>query len=209
MNFAVIIPTRDRPMFFEHCKEQVASQTLKPEKVYAITYPPQSDDVDLCQRVKTGVEAAKADGIDLVFIIEDDDSYPVDYFERFAPHFSKYEFFGDDHTTYYHLKNRTYKIWHHPYRASLFTTGFKISALNNFNWPADNERFLDIKIWQYARHRKRVFVDTGAIGIKHGLGKTGGKGHYMRFKDVDVDLKFLQQHTNGSFEFYKNLMTIL
>jgi hypothetical protein len=209
MNFAVIIPTRDRPKFFEHCKEQLAQQTVKPSKVYAITYPPETEDFDLCERVKVGVQMAKGDGIDLVFIVEDDDKYPENYFERFAPFFNHYEFFGDDKTCYYHLKNKTYRTWHHPYRASLFTTGFKISALNNFDWPADNERFLDIKLWNYARHRKKKFVDTGAIGIKHSIGKCGGKGHYMRFKDVDVDLKFLESKTNGSFEFYKELMKTL
>ena len=210
MNFAVIIPDRgDRKQFFDHCLEQVAAFTLKPTFCYAVTYTPDSPEMDLTQRIKAGVQQAKDDGIDLVFIIESDDNYPANYFERFEPYFVNYEFFGDDYSTYYNLKNKTYRTWHHPGRASLFTTGFKISALNQFNWPADNERFLDIKLWQYAQRRKRKFVDTGAIGIKHGVGRTGGKGHFMRFKDVDVDLKFLREHTNGSFEFYKNIMQTL
>ncbi len=209
MKFAVIIPTRDRPKFYDHCIEQLSAQTLKPSKVYVIYYPPDSEEMDLVQRVRIGLDCIKAEGIDLVFILEDDDSYPTNYFERFSPFFNNYEFFGDQSTTYYNLKNKTYNTWHHPGRSSLFTTGFKISALSDFNWPADNEKFLDIKLWHHARTKKRKFIDTGAIGIKHAVGKTGGKGHYMRMKNVDVDLKFLKQHTNGSFEFYQQAMKSL
>lgn len=206
MKFGIIIPDRgDRPDFFSHCMWQIARFTLKPDHVFCINYAPESENVDLVQRVRVGVERAIQAGIDLVFIIENDDAYPADYFNRFQPYFEKFDFFGDERTTYYNLRNKTYRTWHHPYRASLFTTGFKISALNNFSWPSDDELFLDIKLWRYARHRRKKFVDTGAVGIKHGLGKTGGKGHYMRFKDVDVDWRFLQSKVNGSLDFYKNL----
>lgn len=207
MNFAVIIPDRgDRKLLFDQCLAQVAAFTLQPDKVYQVIYEPRSEDMDLVQRVKHGVSLAKSDDIDLVFVIESDDSYPKDYFERYAPYFNKYEFFGDQFSTYYNLKNKTFNTWHHPGRASLYTTGFKISALNAFNWPADNERFLDIKLWDYARRRKKIFINSGATGIKHGIGKVGGKGHTMRMQNIDVDLKFLESRTNGTFEFYKGLM---
>jgi hypothetical protein len=210
MKFAVIIPTRDRPKCFERCKEQLANQTLKPSKVYAISYPSESDEMDLVERVKIGVDVAHADGIDLVFIIEDDDAYPKDYFARFEPFFDKYEFFGDEYTTYYNIRNTTYRTWHHPSRSSLFTTGFKISALDLFNWPANNEKFLDIKLWEYARRKKKIFIKTGAVGIKgHGEGKTGGKGHIMKLTIHDKDLSFLKSKVNGSFEFYQQLMKTL
>lgn len=162
--------------------------------------------MDLVRRVKSGIELARRDGIDLVFIVEDDDKYPDDYFQRFQPYLKDFEFFGDEFTTYYNLRNKTYRTWHHPNRASLFTTAFKISALNLFDWPADNEKFLDIKLWQYARRRKKKFVKTDAIGIKHNLGLVGGKGHIMRFNNVDTNLKFLREHTNGSFDFYEQIM---
>lgn len=207
MNFAAIIPDRgDRPEFLQNCVKQIECFTLQPTEVFCIGHPPRSEEMDLVERVREGIHMAKQVGIDWVFIIENDDYYPPDYFERFAPYLEKYEFLGDDHTTYYHLKNKTYRTWHHPYRSSLFTTGFRISALNNFDWPPDNERFLDIKLWHYAKYKKKKFVDTGAIGMKHGLGKTGGKGHYMRFKDVDVDLKWLSTRVNGSMDFYKSIM---
>lgn len=207
MNFAAIIPDRgDRPEFLQQCMKQIRRFTLQPTEVYAVSYPPSSDKVDLVQRVRAGISLASKNGIDIVFIIENDDFYPEDYFDRFAPFFPNYEFFGDDHTTYYNLKNKTYRTWHHPFRSSLFTTGFKISALNLFEWPPDDYPFLDIRLWEYAKRRKKKFIDSGAVGIKHGVGKTGGKGHYMRFTDVDVDLKFLKSRVNGSIDFYENMM---
>lgn len=210
-DFAVIVPTRgDRPQFFEFCKWQLDRQTLQPKNRYYIAYEPESEEMDLVKRIKSGVELAKRDGIDLVFICEDDDFYPSNYFERFAPHFKSYEFFGGEHTTYFNLRNKTYKTWAHPNRASLFTTGFKISALNLFQWPSDNEKFLDIKLWEYARRRKKKFIISGTVGIKHGLGKTAGKGHIMRLGKVDTDLTFLKLHVDPvSFQFYKDLMLTL
>lgn len=206
MKFAVIVPDRgDRPEFFQHCMNQINRFTMKPNHVFCITNPPISENMDLTRRIREGCQLVLNVGLDLVFIIENDDFYPPNYFESFAPYFVNYEFFGDEFTTYYNLKNKTYRTWHHPGRASLFTTGFKISALDKFQWPADDEPFLDLRLWHYARSRKRRFVKTGALGIKHGVGKTGGKGHYMRFKDVDVDWRFLQSKVNGSIDFYKNV----
>lgn len=206
MEFAVIVPTRDRPRCLANCVRQMNRQTLQPDVIYYMAAPPESGDMDLVKRVREGVGLAKADGINLVFIIEDDDAYPDDYFERFKPFFEQYEFFGDDFTTYYHLGNKTYRTWHHPNRSSLFTTGFKISALNLFTWPPDNERFLDIRLWDYARRRKKKFIYSGAIGIKgHGEGKTGGKGHFMRLTNEDRDGSFLKSKVNGSIDFYNSL----
>jgi hypothetical protein len=206
MKFAALIPDRgDRPQFYNHCLEQIKRMTLKPDRIFAITYQPHSEEMDLVERVRYGIDLVIQSEINLVFILESDDNYPANYFEQFQPYFEKYDFFGDQNTTYYNLKNKTYNTWHHAGRSSLFTTGFKLSALDGFTWPKDNERFLDIKLWQFARGKKVKFVNTGAVGIKHAVGKVGGKGHFMRMKNVDVDYKYLQSKTNGSFEFYKNL----
>lgn len=207
MKFATITPTRDRPKLFRHCKEQLDRQTLQPDARYYIAYEPTSQKMDLVRRVRSGIELAQRDGIDLVFIVEDDDVYPNDYFKKFQPFFSYYDFFGDESTTYYHLKNRSYTTWNHVGRASLFTTGFKISALKDFTWPPDDEKFLDIRLWNFARGKKRKFVNTGAIGIKgHGEGLAAGKGHIMNFPKLDKDCKFLKSKVNGSFEFYSQYL---
>ena len=93
----------------------------------------------------------------------------------------------------------------HPGRSSLFVTGFKLSALKDFNWPKKTERFLDISLWSYAKTKKRKFVETSAIGIKHNCGKVGGRGHAMVMKNLDNDLTWLKENVDKeAFEFYSS-----
>lgn len=181
--------------------------TVKPATVYHINYPPRSEQFDLVDRIAEGVSRAQKDGFDWVFVCENDDWYPHNYFERFIPLMDKADFLGQDHTTYYNLKNCTYKTFDHPYRSSLFTTAFRISALNNFEWPDNSKAFLDISLWRYARHKRRKFIETGAIGVKHGLGLCGGKGHTFNMKHKDEGLTYLRQHTDEmGYEFYKRMI---
>lgn len=206
MKFATLTPTRgDRPQFLEFCKHQLSRMIVKPDASYFIDYPPVDNEVDLIGRIMQGVIQAKNDGFDFVFVIEDDDYYPADYF--FTP-FPDVDFVGTDSTIYYHLFNRTWQDWTHRDRASLFSTGFKISALQDFTWPPSNERFFDISIWRHrAQTRKTVFWrTTGAIGIKHGIGLCGGKGHVQRGKYNDQDLSWLKAHVdNEAYTFYSTL----
>jgi hypothetical protein len=208
VKFAVIIPDRnDRPEFTANCFRQLERMTLKPDKIYHMDMPPLGPGYDLVDRINQGASLAGQAGFDLCFIIENDDYYPADYFEQYAPYFNDYHFFGQEYSDYYNLKNQTHNRFIHPHRASLFTTGFKISALNNFDWPDNSKPFLDIPLWHYARHKKRKFVDTGAIGLKHGLGLCGGKGHRMNWpKNYDLDMNWLKKSVDKeSFEFYKSL----
>lgn len=181
---------------------------IKPDKSYFIDYPPKSDAVDLVERIKKGVELAKADGFDIVFILESDDYYPADHFRNFNRY--DYTFWGSEETTYYNLKSRTYSYFHHPGRSSLFTTGFKISALNGFPWIAPKNRFLDIALWEFAERSllpRQILATTQAIGIKHNLGLCAGKGHTIRGKNNDEDLQWLKQYVDKeAFEFYSDLM---
>lgn len=203
--FAVIIPDRgDRSELFNHCMKQVERFTTKPKYVIPVTHNPTSIDFDIIPRILIGIDKANKLGIDLCFIIESDDYYPANYFDRFSPYFEKHDFFGDEATTYYNLRNLTHNKFNHPYRSSLFTTGFKISALNNFDWPELNNPFLDIPLWKYGRHKRRKFIETGAIGMKHALGLCGGKGHKMTMKNQDPNMYWLKARVDSeSFEFYK------
>jgi len=202
-SFAVIIPDRgDRQQLTMHCLKQIARMTLKPDKVIHVNYEPTGQGFDLVERIREGIN--KAGSTDLCFIIENDDYMPTDYFERFGD-MSQHDFFGQQTSIYYNLINRTYTQLNHPGRSSLFTTGFRVSALNRFRWP-ENTPFLDIKLWEYAQDHRRKFVDTGAIGIKTGIGLCGGKGHRMIFGGKDPDLKWLQANVDSdSFDFYSNL----
>jgi hypothetical protein len=210
VKFCVIIPDRgDRPELTEFCLKQLERMTLKPDAVIHVNHLPWMCGVyDLVDRVKLGTTTAETceDKFDLCFIIENDDFYPANYFERFAPFFEDYHFFGQEFSDYYNLRNLSHNRFLHKDRASLFTTGFKISALNNFEWPANDKPFLDIEIWKYARHKKRKFIDTGAIGMKHGLGLCGGKGHRMNMPNRDYKMEWLKARVdNESFEFYKSM----
>lgn len=185
MKIAAITPTRgDRPEFLEHCKYLMEQQIRKPDKHYIIDYPPENDEVDLITRIRKGIEMAKADGMDYVAIIEDDDYYPEHYFETLEDVFTDTNilFTGSGTTIYYHLGFQAYREMWHPARSSLFTTAFKIDALNDFKWPSLIEPFLDLHLWNFAMAHHETCVIHGSfkcIGIKHGLGTCGGNGHYM------------------------------
>lgn len=207
MKFCVIIPDRnDRFQLTEFCLKQLDRMTLKPDNIFHMNNSPVGSGFDLVSRIYDGVKQAQVEGYDLCFVIENDDYYPANYFEKFAPYFEKYDFFGQEYSWYYNLRNLTYNKFDHQYRSSLFTTGFKISALNNFDWPDDSKPFLDIDLWKYARHRKRIFTDTGAIGIKTGLGLCGGKGHQFVMRSKDPEMKWMESKVDSeSFEFYRSL----
>jgi hypothetical protein len=213
MKFCTITPTRsDRPELLNHCIWQINRFRIKPDAVYLIDYPPDGPGFDLVTRIQTGVEQAQLDGMDWAVIIEDDDAYNRNYLDNFLPFMettgkNQVDFIGQETSIYYNLKNQTFKEWQHPHRSSLFITAFRISALNNFVWPTDQNPFLDIRLWEYARFRKRQFIKTGAIGMKHGLGLCGGKGHVQKNPNFDTDLKWLRASVDEkSFEFYKNLI---
>lgn len=204
MKFATITPDRgDRKPLMDFCKYQISRFEVKPDKSYFIDYAPRSEGIDIVPRVLEGIERAKEDDFDLVFILESDDYYDTTYFN----HIPDADFIGESNSIYYNLRNKTYQNFNHPGRSSLFTTGFKISALKGFR-PKENDRFLDISLWKYAfdAGKKVAFRETGAIGIKHGIGLCGGKGHKMNLKHKDSNLEWLSEHVDSeAFEFYKNL----
>lgn len=184
--------------------------TLKPDQSYFIDYPPVSTNVDLLERVKVGVEMAIKDGHEYAFIVEDDDWYEPFYFQAFRPAMEKgVDFLGCQTTMYYNLRNRTYQKIEHPGRSSLFQTGFKLSALEKFKWPARRTVMLDLYLWGHARVRKltRYFhQEPIALGIKHGQGVCGGKAHGMELKHKDQHHAFLKSSVDlEAFKFYMTL----
>lgn len=205
--YCTITPSRgDRPDLFRFCLIQLQKMNGGEHltNAYLMNERPTSEAMDLVPRIRKGVEMAKRDGFEWCFIVEDDDAYPEDYFERFLPYLDGYDFIGDDKSIYYNIKTLRYSVMSHPYRSSLFTTAFRISALNNFEWPDAATPFLDIKLWAYAKHKRKIFIDSGAVGIKHGLGLCGGKGHQMSLKNEDPQMKFLKSKLSDyHIDFYK------
>ncbi len=214
--FCTITPTRgDRPELLEHCKYQLSRMTTKPDKSYFVGYAPVSDAPDLVDRIRVGIAQAEADGFDIVAIYEDDDMYGPNYFK--SPIFTlrqypNLKFIGDTTTHYYHLKSLGMYMTNHPRRSSLFKTFFRISALKNFDWSSVQGVWLDIALWKFAyqEHGKRAvsLQDLDAVGIKHGCGLTGGKGHTMPYPVHDIpEMHWLSRQVRDEKEmcFYREM----
>jgi len=207
--YAIITPTRDRPNMLEFCKYQVSQFTIQPSKHYIIDFEPLSDKVDIAARLQLGIEMAKSDGIDVCFVVEDDDFYDATYISRFGD-FKGIDFFGTEYSIYYNIKTKQWQYLYHDGRSSLYSTGFRVSAMERFNWHTqEHTPFVDIAMWKYSelKYFKRKFIlNSGAIGIKgHGEGATGGKGHIINLKNHDKEMVWLQSNTaSEAFEFYKN-----
>lgn len=225
--FCTITPTRgDRPELLDFCKHQLTRMTLKPDASYFIDHTPMTTQCDLQDRLRRGIAKAKSDGIDWAFIIEDDDYYAPDYFQRFGAQFSNLfmgnsnvEFFGYQDTVYYHLPTRRWQHMHHRGRASLFCTAFRVSAMDSMNWGASSDPFQDISIWNWVSRMKRPavlmgfgeFVTPPAVGIKHGIGKCGGSGHTMKMERPDHtyagEIAHLKRIVDAeAYEFYTQLI---
>jgi len=201
VKFSVIIPDRgDRKELTEHCFFQMDRQTLKPSRVYHINYTPLNGEMDLTQRIIKGIDQSERDGLDKCFVIENDDYYPDDYFEKMQ---FDCDMIGSEKTTYYNLKHKRYKYLNHIGRSSLFCTGFRISKIKNMIFPIKG---LDVRMWLFGQGLKVEFRNTGAIGIKHGIGMCGGIGHIFNSNWIkDGSMWYLKsQVREESFEFYKN-----
>lgn len=205
-DYCTITPTRgDRGQLFWFCLRQL-DRMSEGRMNFVIDYKPRAESPDLVPRIQAGIELAKANGIEYVFIVEDDDWYPEDYLRTKTLDF---DFFGYSSSTYYHLGNKTYQTMLHKNRSSLFCTGFRIAALDGFKWPARTTVFLDLELWDYAAtKRKRVRLESHnpCLGMKHGIGLTGGKAHHWKMKNIDSRGEFLKQYVDTeALAFYNSL----
>lgn len=185
MKFALVIPTRgDRPQFIEQCKSLIARQTLQPTEVLWMDYKPESNRKDITQRYRRGVELATKKGYQFVVFWEDDDWYHPEYLKWLVDSWKankKPKFFGVGETYYYNNSIGSAHHMGHNGRTSAFCTLVKLPW--SIPWPDDHYSFLDMHI---AKHNKPITVNFGkkiyALGIKHGIGITGGGGHNPKFK---------------------------
>lgn len=213
MKYCTIVPNRggERAELFQFCLKQLTKMNggQHVTNVYIMNDRPISDQCDLVPRIKHAVSLAIRDGFEYAFIVESDDFYPANYFD--IP--MNADFIGYDKSIYYNLKTKHYQTFTHGGRSSLFCTGFRLEALKGFNWPADHVPFLDIALWKFAKEKKKkvaLMKNPGCVGIKHGIGKVGGKGHRMKLRHDDKDLKFLRSKVDDeAFDFYTDLMTRL
>ena len=203
---SLITPTRgDRPKFLDKCVQDHKNNNLAEHLL--INYPPLSSAFDLTQRVRKGINLSAHDNVS---IIEDDDYYPFEYTYFIDCKLDNYDVVGYPYTWYYNIVTRRYEMFRHPGRSSLFCTSFRKSVLKGFVWPKDDEPFLDIYLWRYLIREKKVYWATEKnpmpIGIKHGIGKCGGRGHVMNLKHSDPNMEWLRDHVGkDSFDFYQSL----
>ena len=131
---------------------------MKPEQNYHIDYKPVNGEMDLTQRVMSGIDRSERDGIDKCFIIENDDYYPDDYFGKMQ---FDCDMVGIEKTVCYNVRYRRIKFMVHFGRSSLFCTGFRISKIKNFMFPLTS---FDVRLWLFAQNLKVKFVEhVGAI----------------------------------------------
>lgn len=220
VKIAVIIPTRgDRSLLLQNCLRMLDAQTLQTPYIYAVDYPPLSNEKDITQRYKKGYnQLSNTFGrIDLIAFIEDDDYYAPDYLETMAAEWlraGKPDIIGNSTSIYYHLKLKKYFSLNHPSRASAMNTLIKPGL--TFPWCADNYEYTDAHLWKLANIKftnppilkGHLFVPNKIIsfGIKHGSGLVGGRFHndrLERYINDDADLSFLKQNCDAeSFKFY-------
>lgn len=209
---AVIIPHRPGPrdQFLPHAVMQAQRQSIKPTVILTVTQPAQNDWPDLVSRIDHMVQMVKADGIDFVYIFEDDDYYPDSYIQE--TYWPGIDIIGINTTTYYHLGRKAYTQMEHAGRSSLFCTAFRLSAFDRMD-VSKHEMFLDLVMWKYADlctlKQRFAYPLRTPIGIKHGIGMCGGSGHSENFPYEHPDpygqmLESLIQRRD-SLEFYKQI----
>ena len=212
MQLSVIIPTRgnERRQFVEHQLKQMSLQTFQPHEVIVVDHPPTDSSMDLGERMRRGVLEATGTHI---AVIEDDDYYPNTWLAslRWVFQSTKAQVTGMDYTIYYNLHTQNYKTMHHPGRASWFTTAFTRELGESYRWPTGTP-WIDIEFWAHVNREgiphEFVLPPTNPIGIKHGIGKTGGNGHSLKWRGVkDQKYRFLKSKLNtASFNFYMGLL---
>jgi hypothetical protein len=191
-----------------NCKRLIDNQTIQPDQLAVIDYKPESKAPDLTKRVREGFEYLRSIGCECVLIMENDDFYQPDYIEIMLSEWSKAgkpEIFGTSSTLYYHIIKKQYRLLSHPNRSSLMNTLIRCDA--QISWLADSEVFLDLNLWQQLEGKTFDTTHPIAIGIKHGQGLCGGKGHsQMLFDKGDKNMQYLESLVDEiSFDFYESI----
>lgn len=214
MKIAVIIPDRnDRPEFLKACKSMLKSQTVQPDEIYIVNYPSKSQDCDITERYRIAYHWFDGMDYDVIFFMENDDYYAPNYIEQMLLMWQsaeKPDLFGIGYTYYYHLGLKKYVKFEHKRRASMMNTLIKPDL--NFKWCVDNYAYTDAHLWQTIKNRVTCFPETPiSLGIKHGIGKSGGEYHKTRLERYDLgfndsDFTFLREHTTPEmFDFYTRM----
>jgi hypothetical protein len=82
-----------------------------------------------------------------------------------------------------------------------------ISCAAVIEFPKDDFVFLDLELWKQLEGVSIEDSFNSCLGIKHGVGLCGGRGHnQMDFTHKDENFDFLRSIVdNEAFNFYKSL----
>lgn len=216
MRVGIILPTRgDRKEFIKHAQYLISKQTIQPMYMAFMDYEPESKEKDISQRYRRGYDKLRNKNLDCILFFEDDDFYSATYIETqitaWVAH-GKPDLFGTNFTHYYHLREKSYFTMYHDTRSSAMSTLIKPDL--NFEWCPDHEPYTDTHLWMASGLKGITYKPSGiiCIGIKHGVGLTGGSFHTDRLQTFhgdratsDANGDWLSAHTDAkSFEFYRN-----
>lgn len=217
MRIAILIPDRgDRQLFTLNCKRMIKAQTIQPEIVVFVDFVPKNNAIDITQRYRIGYNVLRNKGMDVIFLMENDDYYAPNYIETMLKNWEnsgKPALFGTTKTIYYHIKLRKHYTMHHVTRSSAMSTMIKPDL--KFPWCADYNPYTDCHLYEVLPYK--LFTPNPdkpiCIGIKHDVGLCGGHGHSTKLDAYDnlstsaSDPEMLWLRGNmdlDSFEFYAN-----
>ena len=211
MIIGIIIPDRgDRHDFLANCKRMIENQTLSPDLMYTVNFVSVSDECDITVRYKKGYERFLKAGFDCLLLMENDDWYASNYIETMVNAWilhGKPDIFGTAYTYYYHLGLLRYEKLDHPRRSSAMNTLIKPDL--DIKWPADNDPYTDLHLWQQLKGVTFTPKEIISIGMKHNVGKTGGEYHSTklnRYNNDDKEMLFLDNTLDlVSLNFYKSI----
>lgn len=208
MKVGVITPHQkgDRSVFLDRLKMYIERQTVKPDK-WVIVDHDTGLRKDLTARLRSGLNQCR--DCDLVLVMEDDDWYAPTYIERMRYEWvaaGRPDLIGIGETHYCHIGSGGHVLLKHPKRASLMSTGISTSATDRMRWPADDEVFVDIHLWCELGGKTFIPEKPISVGIKHGIGNTGGKAHNPNWSLYKKAPNMLASLIGSDAAYYHNLI---
>ena len=207
MKFGLVIPHRPGResfrLWFEH---MIGYQTVQPDAVEVIDMPASGPEPDIRARIEEGVSRLKAARVERVYVWEDDDYYAPDYLERQEAAWGEgIVLQGVKRVFYYHLPTFSFGLLHVK-NPALFVTGFKVKFWNvRKRVIGATEVNVDNRLWaipmrqqKWRQKTRKIDAPVVAVGMKHGIGLCGGKGHHpikeawMRYSSDSLDRSMLR-----------------
>ena len=172
----VVIPTcnPDRKPMLDFVLERMNEQSRKPDHIIVVDYP-NTGGVDITERMKKGLSEAWEKGCDFVLSIEDDDYYPITYVEDMLRSWiqkGRPPLIGHRQTINYNIFDSTYRVVDRDTFCSAFCTAFG----RDVNFDIE-DNIWDVEVWRKNPAGVMTTIDPPPVGIKHGIGMTGGHEH--------------------------------